>query len=100
MKVAGFKKRPDALAAADILREQGYDTEIIGIEGEQSSSKLSDLPEPALSARWANAFVLSNCDSDHFQKIVVNNHGMVVWQHRPGRFNRSEREDRVRRGRI
>jgi hypothetical protein len=100
MKVAGFKERPDALAAADILREQGYDTEIIGIEGERSISKMSDLPEPALGARWANAFVVSNCDSEHFREIVVNNHGMVVWQHRPGRFSRSERENKVRRGSI
>lgn len=100
MKVAGFKERPNAVAAADILREQGYDTEIIGIEGERSISKLGDLPEPALSARWANAFVLSNCDSEHFREIVVNNGGMVVWQNRPGRFSRSERENRVRRGRI
>ena|SRR5579863_3706234 len=100
MKVAGFKERPNAVAAASILREQGYDTEIIGIEGESSINKLSDLPEPALSARWANAFVLSNCDGEHFRQIVVNNHGMVIWQNRPGRFSRSERENRVRRGRI
>lgn len=101
MKVAGFKDKPDALAAAEVLREQGYDTEIIGIEGEATGSKISDLPEPALSARWANAFVLSNCDAEHFRKIVVNHRGMVVWQNRPGRFSRIDREDtRVRRGRI
>lgn len=100
MKVAGFKEKPNALAAAGILREQGYDTEIIGIENEAGVSKLSDLPEPALSARWANVYVLSNCDSEHFRKIVVNNGGMVVWQNRPGRFNRSDRENKVRRGRI
>lgn len=100
MKVAGFKERPDALAAADILREQGYDTEIIGVDGETSMNKLSDLPEPALTARWANAFVLSNCDSEHFRQIVVNHRGIVVYQHRPGRFSRIEREDRVSRGRT
>ena len=97
MRVAAFKEKPDAKVAADILREHGYETEIIGIEGEASPSQVGDLPEPAINARWANAFVLSNCDSEHFRQIVVNNHGMVLWQHRPGRFSRMEREDNVRR---
>lgn len=100
MKVAGFKEKPDARVAAEILRENGYETEVIGIEGEMSASKLSDLPEPALNAHWANAFVLSNCDGEYFREVVVNHRGMVVWQHRPGRFSRLQRDNRVRRGRI
>ena len=98
MKVAGFRDKPHAKAAARILREHGYETELIGVEGETSPSHLADLPEPALNAYWAKAFVLSNCDAEHFREIVINNFGTVVWQHRPGRFSRSEREDRKRRG--
>lgn len=82
------------------MREQGYETEVIGVEGESSPSRLTDLPEPVINAKWAHAFVLSNCDTEHFREIVVNNFGTVVWQHRPGRFSRMEREDRSRRGTI
>jgi len=94
MKVAGFRDKGHAKAAAAILREHGYETEIVGIEGELSASRVVELPEPAANARWAKAFVLSNCDAEHFRQIVVNNFGIVVWQHRPGRFSRLERENR------
>jgi hypothetical protein len=92
MRVAGFREKSNAKAAATVLREQGYETEIIGVEGEASPSRLGDLPEPVLNARWAQAFVLSTCDSEHFREIVANHLGTVVWQHRPGRFSRLERE--------
>ena len=97
MKVAAFKEKPDATEVASILREHGYETEIIGVEGEASPSRLTDLPEPVINAKWANAFVLSNADAEHFREVVVSHRGTVVWQHRPGRFNRMEREDRRRR---
>ena len=71
-----------------------------GRHGAHSAVRLTDLPEPVLSAKWANAFVLSNCDTEHFREIVVNNFGTVVWQHRPGRFSRIDRENRSRRGTI
>lgn len=99
MKVAAFRDKPDAKIAATILREHGYETELIGVEGETSPSRLADLPEPVINAKWANAFVLSNADSEHFREVVVSHRGTVVWQHRPGRFSRSEREDREPRRR-
>jgi hypothetical protein len=90
MRVAAFKEEPDARKTAMILREHGYETELIGVEGEDSPNRIVDLPEPVLNAKWAQAFVLSNCDSEHFQEVVVNNYGRVLWQRRPGRFSRLE----------
>lgn len=94
MRVAGFKNKPNAVAAASLLREHGYEAELIGIEGESSPSRVADLPEAISDARWASAFLLSNCDSEYFKQIVVNNFGIVIWQKRPGRFSRLERESR------
>lgn len=92
MRVAGFVDKPNAQAAARILREHGYEAELIGVDGESSPSRLADLPEPVLNARWANALLLSNSDSEYFAKIVLDNFGTVLWDHRPGRFHRLETE--------
>lgn len=92
MKVAGFKEQANAIAAAAVLRDHGYQAELIGIDGELSPSRLADLPESVLEARWAKALLLSNCDGEHFSKIVTNHYGIVLWQHRPGRFHRLETE--------
>jgi len=92
MKVAGFKEKAKAQAAASILRGQGYEAELIGVEGESSPSRIVDLPEAVSEAVWANAFLLSNCDSEQFSKVVVDNFGIVLWAHRPGRFHRLETE--------
>jgi hypothetical protein len=92
MRVAGFVEKPNAQAAARILREHGYEAELIGVAGETSPSRHADLPEPVLNARWANAFLLSNCDSEYFSTVVLDNFGTVLWDHRPGRFHRLETE--------
>lgn len=92
MRVAGFKEKPNAVEAALVLRDHGYEAELIGIEGESSPSRMADLPEAVMDARWANAFVISNCDSEYFRQVVSNNFGVVIWQKRPGRFHRLETE--------
>lgn len=94
MRVAAFKETINAKETALILRDHGYVAELVGVEGESSPSRIADLPEAISEARWANAFVLSNCDSEYFREIVTSHRGLVVWQHRPGRFHRIEEEGR------
>lgn len=97
MRVAGFKETLNAKETASILRDHGYVAELVGVEGETSPSRIGDLPEAVSDARWAKAFVLSNCDSEYFREVVISHRGQVVWQHRPGRFHRLEEERRRRR---
>lgn len=85
MRVAGFREKLDAVAAALILRDNGYDVELVGVEGERSLS-LTDLPEAVARAHWARALLVSNCEGEYFQHVVVENFGSVLWQHRPGRY--------------
>ena len=94
MRVAGFKEKPNAQETATILRDHGYVAELIGVEGEASPSRIGDLPDSVTEARWAEAFVLSNCDSEYFREVVTSHRGQVIWQHRPGRFHRIEEERR------
>jgi hypothetical protein len=88
MRVAAFKAEPDAVETAFVLRDHGYEAELIGVDGESSPSRVVDLPEAIAGAKWAKAFVLSNCDSEYFREVVIRHYGTVIWQHRPGRFRR------------
>lgn len=81
--MAGFKEELNAQAVAIILKNQGYEVETIGLPDEASSRPLGELPEAVATAYWAKAFVLSNCESEYFREVVVDNFGTVLWQHRP-----------------
>lgn len=83
MRVAGFREKPNAQAVAVILKNHGYEVETIGLADEASSRPLGEMPDAVASAYWANAFVLSNCESEYFREVVVDNFGTVLWQHRP-----------------
>jgi thioesterase domain-containing protein len=87
VRVAAFREEPNAQAVAVILRDQGYHVETVGL-ADETSRPPAELPDAVASAHWARAFILSNCESEYFRDVVVNNFGVVIWQHRPGRFQR------------
>ncbi|MBV8333784.1 MAG: hypothetical protein JO192_13680 [Candidatus Eremiobacteraeota bacterium] len=83
MRVAAFREHPHASAVAGILADQGYDTEIVALGGTEYDPRARDLCEAIRDAAWANAFLISNCELDHFERIVNDNYGDVVFHHRP-----------------
>jgi hypothetical protein len=78
MRVAAFKDEPNATVAASILTDQGYETEIVQLGGGVFNPRVSDLVEAIRAAAWANIFLVSNCELDHFERTVVENFGQVV----------------------
>ncbi len=82
MRVIAFKSEPYASRVSTILREQGYETEIIDCDG-ITAAKARELPEAVNQAWWARAFLVTNCESDHLGVIVRNNLGQVLVNRRP-----------------
>ena len=82
MRVVAFFSTPEADHVAAILREQGYETELIDCDG-TSAARAREISEATNQALWARAFVLTNCESDHLGQIVSNNCGKIVLNRRP-----------------
>lgn len=80
MRVAAFRDQPNASTVASILADQGYDTEVVELGGRDYDPRARDLCEIIREAAWANAFLISNCELDHFERMVTENFGEVVWQ--------------------
>ena len=79
VRVAGFREKPNAQAAALILKNHGYDADTIGIDDDGPFRWPGEPPETVRTAYWANAFVLSNCESEYFREVVIDNFGTIIW---------------------
>jgi hypothetical protein len=82
MRVAAFRDHPHANTVATILQEQGYDTELVELGGNDPNPRARDLCEAIRDAAWARAFLISNCELDHFESLVKENFGDVVFNRR------------------
>jgi hypothetical protein len=81
MRVAAFREHPHASEVAYILEEQGYDIEVVPLGGKDPDPRAKDLCEAIREAAWAQALLISNCELDHFETLVKEHFGDVVWQH-------------------
>jgi hypothetical protein len=82
MRVAAFREHPHANQVASILQDQGYDIELVELGGTDPDPRARDLAEAIREATWARALLISNCELDHFESLVKENFGDVVWQNR------------------
>jgi len=82
MRVAAFKSAPYASHVADILQDQGYETEVIDCDG-ANAARARDLAEAVTAALWARAFLVTNCEGEYLKQIVPNFFGQVIWMRRP-----------------
>lgn len=82
MRVAAFREHPHATQVATILKEQGYDIELVELGGTDPDPRARDLCEAMREAAWARAFLISNCELDHFETLVKENFGDVVLNRR------------------
>jgi len=82
MRVAAFREQPHASHVATILHEQGYDYELVELGGSEPDHRAQDLCEAAREATWARAFLISNCELDHFESLVKENFGDIILSRR------------------
>ncbi|HZZ00515.1 MAG TPA: hypothetical protein VFE36_13175 [Candidatus Baltobacteraceae bacterium] len=82
MRVAAFREQPHANQVASILQEQGYEYELVELGGSNPDPRSRDLCEAMREAVWATAFLISNCELDHFEALVKENFGDVVFNRR------------------
>lgn len=82
MRVAAFRDQPHANQVATILQEQGYDIELVELGGHDPDPRARDLCEVMREAAWARAFLISNCELDHFETLVKENFGDIVLNRR------------------
>lgn len=83
MRVAAFREHPHAEEVASILQEQGYDIELVELGADNPNPRARDLCEAMREAAWARAFLISNCELDHFELLVKENFGRIIFT---GRF--------------
>ena len=82
MRVAAFREHPHAKEVATILQEQGYEYELVELGGSDPDPRARDLCEAMRDAAWARAFLISNCELDHFESLVKENFGDIVFNRR------------------
>lgn len=82
MRVAAFRDHPHATQVATILQEQGYEIELVELGGTDPDPRARELCEAMREAAWARAFLISNCELDHFESLVKENFGDVVFNRR------------------
>ena len=82
MRVAAFREHPHAAQVATILQEQGYEIELIELGGDDADPRARDLCEAMREANWARAFLISNCEFEHFEAVVKENFGDIVFSRR------------------
>lgn len=82
MRVAAFRERPHATQVAAILQEQGYEFELVELGGDDPDPRARELCEAMREAAWARAFLISNCELDHFEALVKENFGDIIFSRR------------------
>ena len=82
MRVVAFRSEPYATDVAEILQDQGYETEVIDCDG-INASRARDLAEAVTNALWARAFLVTNAEGEYLKQIVPNFFGQVVLSRRP-----------------
>ena len=82
MRLAAFREHPHASYVAEILADQGYDTELVQLDNNEHDSRARDLSEAICEAAWASAFLLTNCELDHFERLVTENYGECITTYR------------------
>lgn len=83
MRVAAFRDRPHATQAAAILKDQSYEIELVELGGDDDPDpRARDLCEAMREADWARAFLISNCELEHFESVVKENFGEIIFARR------------------
>lgn len=82
MRVAAFREHPHATQVATILSEQGYEYELVELGGNDPDPRSRDLCEVMREAAWARTFLISNCELDHFESLVKENSGDIIFNRR------------------
>lgn len=82
MRIAAFREPPHATHVATILAEQGYDTKLVEIGENDPDPQARELCEAMREADWARAFLISNCELEHFQALVKENFGDIIFSRR------------------
>lgn len=82
MRVAAFREHPHATQVAAILQDQGYEIELVELGGSTPNPRARELCEAIREAKWARAFLISNCELDHFEAVVKENFGHIIFTRR------------------
>lgn len=82
MRVAAFREHPHATQVAAILQDQGYEIELVNLDAINADPRVRDLCEAMREAEWARAFLISNCELEHFETLVKENFGHLIFARR------------------
>jgi hypothetical protein len=78
MNIAAFENEPDAEATATVLRENGYDAQVVLKGGEEYEERMHDFFQGKPVAFEAHALVLSDADDDIFMRNVQRHYGHII----------------------
>lgn len=78
MRIAAFESEPDAEATATVLREQGYDSEVIVKDGESYDERVKRFFAGDVVSSEPHAVLISNADSIPFMAAVQHHYGIVI----------------------
>lgn len=79
MRIAAFENEPEAAATATMLRERGYDSEIVTRDNEAYEDSLRDFFHGKPRTYKPRAFVISgDAEYEPFRTAAQRNYGFVI----------------------
>ena len=79
MRIAAFENEPEAAATATMLRERGYDSEVVTRDSEAYEDSLLDFFHGKPRTYKPHAFVISgDAEYEPFKTVAQRHYGFVI----------------------